>query len=219
MAKKKAASSTQQQRRAAKTTRQHEDLASNDDASAQPMKSYIVLRSSLPAGSFIPAVLLQVLAVAYCILLLHGRPSSLLHISALLRPLMYETKTAMLKTIAGLLLVQLYFAIQLKLWSDRSQKKPEVQSPITEVQQQEPAQEELLPTSPEAEVLPLHRMLLKVDLSRLDLPVSIDNRVPEVQHTKMVRGRLSVCPRNTRRTSDDVNCHLPACHPDGCSGS
>lgn len=171
MPKKRQAASTQQQRRAAKARQLEDDeqqqIGRNE--ASQPAKSFIVLRSSLPSGSFIPAVFLQVLAAAYCILLLHGRPSSLLHASALLRPLMYCTKTAMLKTSAGLLLVQLYSAIQLKLWSDRSEK-PAVPVVNSEGVQEDEQQQAL---AAREEIASLHKLLLKVDLSRLDLPVGV----------------------------------------------
>lgn len=170
MAKKRQASSTQQQRRAAKQHLQEPADKDSNSQNAQSTKSYIVLRSTLPSGSFIPAVSLQVFAVAYCILLLHGRPSSLVHINALLRHLIYDTKTAVLKTAAGLLLVLLYSAIQLKLWSDRSEK-PTVPTP-TEAESNDNAVEDKEVTPVQEEPMSLHKVLLKVDLSRLDLPVS-----------------------------------------------
>lgn len=173
MSKKRQASSTQQQRRAARgrPLEELEDVRSSHGKPAS--KSYIVLRSTLPPDSFIPAVCIQVLAVVYCLLLLHGRPNSLFHISALLRPLIYDMKTAMLKSSAGLLLVQLYLAIQLKLWSDRSEKPRPPKS--TEVQGDSVVNaEEVIETSTVSsdDLTSLHKILLKIDLSRLDLPVS-----------------------------------------------
>lgn len=97
---------------------------------------------------------------------------------------MYDTKYAMLKMLAGLLLVQLYFAMQLKLWSDRSALK---KTATASEEEQEDASEDKQDTEPppaEKTGLPssLQRFLESVDFSRLDLAVS---RVTIIVHIFM----------------------------------
>ena len=218
MPKNRQASSTQQQRRAAKA-RLHEDDEQQQSSSeaSQPAKSFIVLRSSLPPGSFIPAVFLQVLAVAYCILLLHGRPSSLLHISALLRPLVYSTNTALLKTSAGLLLVQLYLGIQLKLWSDRSEK-PNVPT-VNSEGVQEGVHEDRQAVPAKHDVPSLHKLLLKVDLSRLDLSVGVCFIQDWTLLSRLFLFYAIVCTRDIGWYNSCSRLRLHTRHTNGCTGS
>lgn len=175
MAKKRQGASTQQQRRAARARHDQEQLETDElDAadSSKSARSYIVLRSTLPSGSFVPAVCLQVFAVAYSLVLLHGRPTSLSSVSALLAPLIYNTKSALVKTIAGVLAVQLYSAVQLKLWYARSQtsdvpKKSAASDTIQPVESPAVTEETCIPSA----VNSWYSRLPLVDLKNLDLPV------------------------------------------------
>lgn len=175
MAKKRQGVSSQQQRRAAKTRQQEQEgNDSRHDGTPSSSKSYIILRATLPAGSFIPAVALQILAVGFCLLLLHGRPNSFLSFNAYLRPLMYDTKYAMLKMLAGMLLVQLYFAMQLKLWSDRStlKKTPNASEEVQEDTGED--KQDIEVPSADKTSLPnsVQGFLQSVDFSKLDIAVS-----------------------------------------------
>lgn len=176
-------SSQQQRRAAAAKTRQQigqDEQGSNSTASS---KSYIILRSTLPASSFIPAVSIQVIAVAFCLFLLNGQPTSYFKLTAYLRPLMYDTKKALLKIIPGILLVQLYSAIQLKLWSDRSLSKAsstgssDTAKAISQSQEEEvtPSRDDVAQDSVHRKALlpgSVQKYIASFDFSKIDLPVS-----------------------------------------------
>ncbi|KAK9896455.1 hypothetical protein P389DRAFT_171633 [Cystobasidium minutum MCA 4210] len=174
-------SSQQQRRAAAAKTRQQigqDEQGSNSTASS---KSYIILRSTLPASSFIPAVSIQVIAVAFCLFLLNGQPTSYFKLTAYLRPLMYDTKKALLKIIPGILLVQLYSAIQLKLWSDRSLSKAsstgssDTAKAISQSQEEEvtPSRDDVAQDSVHRKALlpgSVQKYIASFDFSKIDLP-------------------------------------------------
>lgn len=78
-------------------------------------------RSTLIPASYIPSTVLQILAVAYCIFLLPGRPASLIDPEALLANLIHDATSTIKIVIGGLIVVQLYFGGQAKRWWDAAQ--------------------------------------------------------------------------------------------------
>lgn len=87
---------------------------------------------------------------------------------------MYDTKYAMLKMLAGMLLVQLYFAMQLKLWSDRStlKKTPNASEEVQEDTGED--KQDIEVPSADKTSLPnsVQGFLQSVDFSKLDIAVS-----------------------------------------------
>jgi hypothetical protein len=166
---KKRQVSSQQQRRAARARQQDNVKIDDNDTTSSSLVSYALLRSTLPPSSYIPAVLLQMLCVAYCLLAVNGRPTSVFSFNALLKPLIQDTKKSLLRTLAGLIIVQLYSAIQLKLWSDRADNENRVMEDIEE--DDTPKDETAAQAIPSTPMNRLQALMSKIDLSRLDLPV------------------------------------------------
>lgn len=76
------------------------------------------LRATLPLASYIPSTVLHILAVAYCIFVLPGRPASLTSGEVILSNLIQHTLGTLKLVIGGLIVVQLYFGGQAKRWWD-----------------------------------------------------------------------------------------------------
>ena len=91
------------------------------DLSAILPQFALALRAVLPPSSYIPSNILQSFAVAYCIFVLPGRPTSLLHPEAILENLIQDAPSTLKMIIGGLIVVQLYFGGQAKRWWDAGQ--------------------------------------------------------------------------------------------------